>query len=71
MSGSAVKYMEWRGSLKQGSLENTPSFRHCIYDIFLQSNVLCYIQNSNMECGTCKLYTFFNWTDKYRSVEHH
>ena len=35
----------------------------------LQNNVLCYIQNSNVECGTCKLYTVqvnrpmqINWT---------
>ena len=40
MGGSTVRYMDWRGSLKQGSLDRTPSFRHCIYDI-LQNNVLC------------------------------
>ena len=57
MSGNTVRYMYWWWSLKQGSLDNTPSFRHRIYDI-LQNNVLCYIQNSNMDCGTCKSYTF-------------
>ena len=65
---STDRYMGWRGNLKQGSLDNTPSFRHCIYDI-LQNNVLCYIENSNMECGTCKFSLFqlnrpmwINWT---------
>ena len=64
MSSGCGRYMNWRGSLKQGSLDHTP----LIYNI-LQNNVLCYIQNSNLECGTCKLYTFqlnrpmqSNWT---------
>ena len=26
--------------------------------LILQNNALCYIQNSNIECGTCRLYTF-------------
>ena len=64
MTGSTVRYIDWQESLKQGSLDNTPM----IYDI-LQNNVLCYIQNSNMGCGTCRLYIFqlnrpiqINWT---------
>ena len=57
MIGSFVRYMDRRESLKQGLLDNTASFRHRIYDI-LQNNVLCYIQNSKMERGTCKLYPF-------------
>ena len=38
-------------------------------------NVLCYIKNSNMECGTCRLYTFqlnrpmqINWIPLYMCV---
>ena len=69
MSGSTAGYMHWRGNLKQRSLDNTPLFRHCIDDI-LQNNVICYIQNSNMECGTCKLYAF-QLIDECRSIEHH
>ena len=33
MSGSSDRYMDQRGTLNQGSLDNTASFRHCIYDI--------------------------------------
>ena len=60
--------MDWRESLKLGSLDNTSWFRHCIYDI-LQNNALCYIQNSNMEYGTCKLYIFqLNRSDQLNTV---
>ena len=38
MSGSNVRYMDCRESLKQGSLDKTHSFKHCIYDI-LQNNM--------------------------------
>ena len=31
MNGSSERYMDWSGSLKQVSLDNTASFRH--YDI--------------------------------------
>ena len=69
MSGSTVGYMGWQGNLKQGSLDNTPLFRHCIDDI-LQNNVLCYKQKSNIECDTCKLYAFQS-IDECWSIEHH
>ena len=31
MSGSSDKYMDLSGILKQGSLDNTASFRHYLY----------------------------------------
>ena len=55
MSGISDRHMDWSGSVKQGSLDNTASFRH--YDIS-QNSVLWYIQNSKKGCGTCKLYPF-------------
>ena len=33
MSGSFGRYIDQRGTLKQGLLGNAASFRHCIYDI--------------------------------------
>ena len=31
MDGSSYKYMDWSGTLKQGSLDNTASFRHYLW----------------------------------------
>ena len=39
MNGGTLGYIDWWESLKQGSLDNTCSCRHCIYDILMSSAI--------------------------------
>ena len=68
MSGSSDRYMDQRGTLNQGSLDNTASFRHCIYGILqIMSSAIYKRIKWNVALINC---AHFNWTYQCRSIEH-
>ena len=68
MSRSSGKYMDWSGSLKQRSLDNTALSRHYLWHFTkIMSSDIHKTGKWNMALRNC---THFNWI-QCRSVKHH